>query len=90
MTSIIAIAAIHMLEDFMHVAEIDNRELGWSVGILLAFVVSGLLLALMDRLGGSGGIDSSLISVAISFFMVLRSSGVAGGASLIASFCLAA
>ena len=54
MTSIIAIAAIHMLEDFMHVAEIDNRELGWSVGILLAFVVSGLLLALMDRVSGSG------------------------------------
>jgi uncharacterized protein (TIGR00645 family) len=54
MTSIIAIAAIHMLEDFMHVAEIDNRELGWSVGILLAFVVSGLLLALMDKLGGNG------------------------------------
>jgi len=54
MTSIIAIAAIHMLEDFMHVAEIDNRELGWGVGILLAFVVSGLLLALMDRLSGSG------------------------------------
>ena len=54
MTSIIAIAAIYTLEDFMHVAEIDNRELGWSVGILLAFVVSGLLLALMDRLGGSG------------------------------------
>ena len=50
MTSIIAIAAVHMLEDYMHVAEIDNRELGWSVGILLAFVVSGLLLALMDRL----------------------------------------
>jgi uncharacterized protein (TIGR00645 family) len=54
MTSIIAIAAIHMLEDFMHVAEIDNRELGWSVGTLLAFVVSGLLLALMDKLGGNG------------------------------------
>ena len=54
MTSIIAIAAIHMLEDFMHVAEIDNRELGWSVGTCGAFVVSGLLLALMDRLGGSG------------------------------------
>lgn len=54
MTSIIAIAAVHMLEDYMHVAEIDNRELGWSVGILLAFVVSGLMLALMDRLGGGG------------------------------------
>ncbi|MGB6176577.1 MAG: YqhA family protein [Methylocella sp.] len=54
MTSIVALAAIHMREDFMHVAEIENRELGWSVGILLAFVVSGLLLAPMDRLGGSG------------------------------------
>jgi uncharacterized protein (TIGR00645 family) len=54
MTSIIAIAAVHLLENFMHVAEIDNRELGWSVGILLAFVVSGLLLAVMDRLSGSG------------------------------------
>ena len=38
----------------MHVAEIDNRELGWRVGFLVAFVVSGLLLALMDRLGGNG------------------------------------
>jgi uncharacterized protein (TIGR00645 family) len=54
MTSIIAIAAVHLLEDYMHVAEIDNRELGWSVGILLAFVVSGLLLALMDQLSGTG------------------------------------
>jgi uncharacterized protein (TIGR00645 family) len=54
MTSIIAIAAIHMLEDFIHVAEIDNRELGWSVGILFAFVVSGVMLALMDRIGGGG------------------------------------
>jgi uncharacterized protein (TIGR00645 family) len=54
MTSIIAIAAVHMLEDFMHVSDIDSRDLGWSVGILLAFVVSGLLLALMDRFGGSG------------------------------------
>ena len=53
MTSIIAIAAVHLLEDFMHVSEIDSRDLGWSVGILLAFVVSGLLLALMDRFGGS-------------------------------------
>jgi len=31
MTSIIAIAAIHMLEDFMHVAEIDNAS---SAGVL--------------------------------------------------------
>jgi uncharacterized protein (TIGR00645 family) len=54
MTSIIAIAAVHLLEYFMHVSEIESRDLGWSVGILLAFVVSGLLLALMDRLSGGG------------------------------------
>ena len=54
MTSIVAITAIHLLEDFMHVAEINDRELGWSVGILLVFVVSGLLFALMDRFGGTG------------------------------------
>jgi uncharacterized protein (TIGR00645 family) len=52
MTSIVAIAAIHVLENFMHVSDIDDRDLIWSVGILLAFVVSGVLLALMDKLGG--------------------------------------
>jgi uncharacterized protein (TIGR00645 family) len=50
MTSILAISAIHVLEDFMHVDEVTNRELGWVVGIHLTFVASGLLLALMDRI----------------------------------------
>jgi uncharacterized protein (TIGR00645 family) len=52
MSTIIAIAAIHVLENFMRLSDIGGRDLGWSVGILLAFVVSGLLLALMDRFGG--------------------------------------
>ena len=50
MASIVAISAIHVLESFMNVEHLSDRELGWSVGIHLAFVVSGLLLALMDRL----------------------------------------
>ncbi len=50
LTSVVAISAIHVLEDFMHIGEVSDRELGWSVGIHLAFVVSGVLLALMDRL----------------------------------------
>jgi uncharacterized protein (TIGR00645 family) len=50
MTSIVAISAIHVLEDFMHVDQVTNRELGWAVGIHLTFVVSGLLLAFMDRI----------------------------------------
>jgi uncharacterized protein (TIGR00645 family) len=49
--SIVAISAIALLRAFMELAEgetIDDRRLGWLVGIHLTFVVSGLLLAAMD------------------------------------------
>src|SRR5271167_1467715 len=51
MASIVAISAIKLLEGFMDVAHESDRELGWLVGIHLAFVVSTLLLALADRFG---------------------------------------
>jgi len=51
MTSIVAISAIHVLEDFLHVDQISDRELAWGVGIHMAFIASALVLALMDRLG---------------------------------------
>lgn len=54
MTSIVAISAIHVLEDFMHVETKSDRELAWSVGLHMAFILSGLLLALMDRISGAG------------------------------------
>lgn len=50
MASIVAISAIHLLEDFMNVGALSDRELGWRAGLHLLFVVSGLLLAWMDRL----------------------------------------
>ncbi len=50
MASIVAISAIHVLEAFMNLEHATDRELAWSVGIHMSFVVSGLLLALMDRL----------------------------------------
>jgi uncharacterized protein (TIGR00645 family) len=53
MTSIVAISAIHVLEDFMHIDTATDRQLGWSLGIHLTFIVSALLLAAMDRLSGS-------------------------------------
>jgi uncharacterized protein (TIGR00645 family) len=49
--SIVAISAIALLRAFMELAEgepIDDRRLGWLVGVHLTFVVSGVLLALMD------------------------------------------
>ncbi|MDR0808809.1 MAG: TIGR00645 family protein [Gemmobacter sp.] len=50
--SIVAISGIHLLKVFMEIgkgpAPIDPRKLQWLVIIHLTFVVSGLLLALMD------------------------------------------
>jgi uncharacterized protein (TIGR00645 family) len=51
MAAIVAISAIRLLEDFMNLRNIEDRHLAWSVGIHLTFVISGLLLAMMDRLG---------------------------------------
>jgi uncharacterized protein (TIGR00645 family) len=52
MASIVAISAIQVLESFMNIDRLSDRSLGWSVGIHMAFVMSGILLAVMDRLGG--------------------------------------
>jgi len=50
LTSIVAISAIHVLESFMNIGPASDRELAWSVGILIAFVFAALLLAIMNRL----------------------------------------
>ena len=49
MASIVAISAIHLLEAFMNTDHLSDRKLAWLVGIHMAFVSSGVLLALMDR-----------------------------------------
>jgi len=48
--SIVAISSIQILKVFLDVEEYDDRHLIWMVGIHLTFVVSGVLLALMDLL----------------------------------------
>jgi uncharacterized protein (TIGR00645 family) len=48
MGSIIAISAIQLLEAFMNVEHMPDREMAWLVGVHLSFVTSGLLLAFMD------------------------------------------
>ncbi len=50
LTSIVAISAIQVLERFMNITQLSDRSLAWSVGILIAFVLSAVLLALMNRL----------------------------------------
>jgi len=49
--SIAAIAAVNVLEWFMDIERhANNTKLAWVVGILLAFAVSMLILAIADRL----------------------------------------
>jgi uncharacterized protein (TIGR00645 family) len=53
-TSIVAISAVHLLENFMNVDEIPDRVLAWRAGLRGLFIVSGVMFAFMDRLGGGG------------------------------------
>ncbi|MCW2236337.1 TIGR00645 family protein [Azospirillum canadense] len=50
--SIVAISGIHLLKGFMNIDHTNKDELMWMVIIHMTFVVSGVLLALMDRLEG--------------------------------------
>jgi uncharacterized protein (TIGR00645 family) len=50
--SIVAISGIELLKAFMHVELYTSEQLAWKVGIHMTFVVSGLLFALTDKLGG--------------------------------------
>ena len=57
--SIVAISAVALLRSFMALAEEgaepDNMKLGWMVGLHLTFVVSGVLMGVMDWLGQKSG-----------------------------------
>ncbi|AVO46521.1 TIGR00645 family protein [Phreatobacter cathodiphilus] len=53
LASIVAISAIHLLKAFMNVGAMTDREMTWLVVIHVTFVVSGVLLALTDKLSGS-------------------------------------
>lgn len=50
--SIVAISAIQLLAAFLDIDRFTPMQLGWLVGLHLTFVVSGVLLALMDRIAG--------------------------------------
>lgn len=51
--SIVAISGIHLLKIFMDVEKVSERQLQWMVIIHVVFVVSGVLLALMDYIASS-------------------------------------
>lgn len=51
--SIVAISAIQLLKQFMSVNTVSDRDLFWLVTIHVVFVISGLLMALSDRISGA-------------------------------------
>ena len=51
--SVVAIAAIQILETFVHIDEVKPQEAGWQLAILLGVGAVGVLLALADRLTDS-------------------------------------
>ncbi len=50
--SVAAIAAIQILETFMHIDQATSAAAMWQLAILLGIGITGALLALMDRLAG--------------------------------------
>ncbi|MGE0722955.1 MAG: TIGR00645 family protein [Alphaproteobacteria bacterium] len=48
--SIVAISSIALLKAFMNADKVSDRDLGWMVGLHLMFVVSGLILAITDKI----------------------------------------
>lgn len=53
--SIVAIAAIQILETFVHIDEVKIQEAAWQLAIMVGIAVVGVLLALTDRLSDGHG-----------------------------------
>lgn len=51
--SIVAISSIHLLKAFMNLHKLDETEIFWLAAVHLTFVVSTLLMALVDRIAFS-------------------------------------
>lgn len=53
-SAIVAISSIHLLQVFLNATQYDNQKIMWTTLIHLAFVVSALTLALVDRIAVGG------------------------------------
>ena len=52
LSSIVAISAVALLQAFLNVKNVTDRDLMWLVAIHLTFVGSGVLMALTDKISG--------------------------------------
>ena len=56
-TCIVAISSIHLLRIFMEAQELPNDKILWYVVLHMTFVVSAVLMGVMDRLALAGNRD---------------------------------
>jgi uncharacterized protein (TIGR00645 family) len=52
LASIVAIASVDLLESYINIDSVDKSTVLWEIVIVLGFVVTGVLLACMERLSG--------------------------------------
>jgi uncharacterized protein (TIGR00645 family) len=52
--SIVAISSIHLLRAFMNAQDTPNDKLMWYVIIHMTFVISAVLLGVLDRITSGG------------------------------------
>ena len=57
-TSIVAISSIHLLRIFMEAPQVPNDQIFWYVALHLTFVVSAVLMGVLDRLAFSAHRDA--------------------------------
>lgn len=57
LTTIVAISAIKLLEAFMDIPKLDDRDLNYHIAIHLTFVLSTVLFAFSERVTISGQIE---------------------------------
>jgi uncharacterized protein (TIGR00645 family) len=55
LSSIVAISAIDLLKTFTDIGQYDKQTIAWKLAIHLGFVVSGVLLAWMDKMTSTTG-----------------------------------
>lgn len=52
LSSIVAISAIKLLTAFMNIGKYSDRDLMWMTAVHVVFVVSGVVMALTDKISG--------------------------------------
>lgn len=51
--SIVALSGVHLLSAFLEIEGSDKEDLGWMIGLHITFVVTGVLFAIMEKIGHS-------------------------------------